>query len=323
MTGNHAIVIDWGTSSFRAYLVDQESGRSLDEIAGGLGMSALANAEFPSYCREQTARWRCSATRAGTSIPIYMAGMVGAAQGWLAAPQPPAPVDADALASQVVPAEGLENAWILPGVRYHGPEGHVDVMRGEEVQIFGALAEVGAVSAHLCLPGTHSKWATVRDGTLERFATMMTGELYQAILGHTVVGRLAEAGAAFAARPFRRGLALAGRPGGLPHHVFGARGRYLHGDLGATDIASYLSGLLIGEELVRMAELAPPPSSVLLICDERLRQPYEIALGSKGVNATWIAARIATLRGVVSVIRHHAARRDDRSAAPVERTEVK
>ncbi len=310
MIGNRAIVVDWGTSSFRAYLVDPESGRCLEEIAEGRGMSALAKADFTSYCREQTAPWRPD----GTSVPIYMAGMVGAAQGWLKAPQPPAPVDADALARQVVPAEGIEDAWILPGVRYHGAKGHVDVMRGEEVQIFGALEETGAVSGHLCLPGTHSKWATVRDGTLERFATAMTGELYQVILRHTVVGRLAETDAAFDAAAFKRGLSLAGQPGGLPHHVFGARGRCLYGDLGAAEIASFLSGLLIGEELVRMAELEPLPGSVLLVCGERLREPYEMALRVKGVNATWIAARVATLRGVVSVIRHHIAAREHQGA---------
>jgi len=314
VTGNHVIVVDWGTSSFRAYLVDLESGGCLEEVGDGLGMSALARAEFPSHCHEQTARWR----PAGTSVPIYMAGMVGAAQGWLTAPQPPLPVDADDLARQVVPAEGLEDAWILPGVRYHGADGHVDVMRGEEVQIFGALEEVGAVSAHLCLPGTHSKWATVRDGTLERFATAMTGELYQVILRHTVVGRLGDAEAAFDPRAFERGLSLAGRPGGLPYHVFGARGRFLYGDLNAAEIPSYLSGLLIGEELERMAELEPLPSSLLLVCSERLRGPYEAALAFKGVEAIWIAARIATLRGVVSVIRHHAARRGARQTAAVE-----
>jgi 2-dehydro-3-deoxygalactonokinase len=318
VTSPHVIVVDWGTSSFRAYLVELESGHCFEEIADGLGMSALARTEFPSYCREQTARWRPP----GTSVPIYMAGMVGAAQGWLTAPQPPLPVDAGALALRVVPAEGLENAWILPGVRCHGSDGHVDVMRGEEVQIFGALEEVGADSAHLCLPGTHSKWATVRDGTLMRFATAMTGELYQVILRHTVVGRLGDAEAAFDPRAFERGLSLAGRPGGLPHHVFGARGRFLYGDLGAAEIPSYLSGLLIGEELVRMAELEPLPPSVLLVCSERLRGPYEAALAFKGVNATWIAARIATLRGVVSVIRHHAARRGAHQTAAVEQQGV-
>lgn len=301
MTGAHAIIIDWGTSSFRAYLVDVETGRALEEIADGLGMGALERSEFPSYCREQTARWRSS----NPPAPIYMAGMVGAAQGWLTAPQPPLPVSADDLAHHVVAADGMEEAWILPGVRYHGPDGHIDVMRGEEVQIFGALAEVGAVSAHLCLPGTHSKWATVRDGALERFFTAMTGELYRAILRHTVVGRLAMEDAAFDARVFERGLSVAGRPGGLLYHLFGARGQVLYGGLAAAEVASYLSGLLIGEELERMAELEALPDHVLLVCGERLREPYEIALRCRGVGAVWIDARLATLRGVVSVMRHH------------------
>lgn len=314
MAGSRVIVVDWGTSSFRAYLVDLDSGRCLEEIADGLGMSALAMAEFPAYCRERTARWRPS----GTFVPIYMAGMVGATQGWLTAPQPLTPVDTGALARQVVAAEGLEDAWILPGVRYHGTDGHIDVMRGEEVQIFGALDEVGATSARLCLPGTHSKWATVHDGTLEHFATAMTGELYQVILRHTVVGRLADTAASFEPRAFQQGLSQAGRPGGILHHLFGARGRFLHGDLDAAEIPSYLSGLLIGEELERIAELEPLPSNLLLVCSEQLREPYEIALGCKDVDVTWIAARTAILRGVISVVRFHASRRDPGQSVAIE-----
>lgn len=301
MRDTRAIVIDWGTSSFRAYLVDLDSGAALEEIPDGLGMGALERDEFPAYCREQTARWRSS----DPSAPIYMAGMVGAAQGWLTAPQPPLPVDADVLARHVVAADGLDDAWILPGVRYCGADGRIDVMRGEEVQIFGALAYAGAVSAEFCLPGTHSKWASVRDGTLHRFATAMTGELYQAILHHTVVGRLAAGDAAFDATAFERGLSLSRRPGGLPYHLFGARGRVLYGDFAAAEVASHLSGLLIGEELEGMAEIGPLPEHVLLVCGERLRRPYDIALGRRGIGATWIDARVATLRGVVSVIHRH------------------
>jgi 2-dehydro-3-deoxygalactonokinase len=39
-------------------------------------------------------------------------------------------------------------------------------MRGEETQIYGALALSNQHSALLLLPGTHAKWADVKDGVL-------------------------------------------------------------------------------------------------------------------------------------------------------------
>lgn len=89
------------------------------------------------------------------------------------------------------------------------------------------------------------------------------------------------------------------------YHLFGARGRVLYETLGADEVASFLSGLLIGEELEGMAELEPLAETVFLVCGERLREPYEIALSARGIGATWIDARVATLRGVVSVIHRH------------------
>ena len=41
-------------------------------------------------------------------------------------------------------------------------DGSVDVMRGEEVQVFGVL-ELYPDATKICLPGTHSKWVTVED----------------------------------------------------------------------------------------------------------------------------------------------------------------
>ena len=51
---------------------------------------------------------------------------------------------------------------IVPGVSYIG-NGRADVMRGEEVQLLGAVAD-GSVDpmGMVCHPGTHNKWATLR-----------------------------------------------------------------------------------------------------------------------------------------------------------------
>ena len=43
-----------------------------------------------------------------------------------------------------------------------------DVMRGEETQVFGALAQLGATDGRFLLPGTHSKWVRVEAGRIDR-----------------------------------------------------------------------------------------------------------------------------------------------------------
>ena len=39
------------------------------------------------------------------------------------------------------------------------------------------------------LPGTHSKWVGARNGQVTHFDTFMTGEVYAALRGHTILGR--------------------------------------------------------------------------------------------------------------------------------------
>lgn len=294
------IVVDWGTTSFRAWLVDAK-GDVLDEIPSGTGMRDMPRDAFPGYCGEQLARWRSDAN----PIPVYMAGMVGAPQGWQTAPQPILPVTLADLAGQVVAAEGLPNAWIVPGARVQKSAAEIDVMRGEEVQIFGALALLGRTGGLLCLPGTHSKWAKVSEGTLTHFTSSMTGEVYEALLGHTILAKTADRAAPFEEAAFRLGLAKAQEPGGLLHLAFSARCRTLYGDLTPELTPSYLSGLLIGSEVRAMRELHPDARDLVVVASDALRGPYGIALAAAGFAATVVGAKAASLAGIGAVARNH------------------
>ena len=297
---NSVIIVDWGTSSFRAWLVDKKTGSVRDSIAKGQGMGTLDTQEFPAYFDKYLGAWRDQAI----PPPVYMAGMVGAAQGWQETPQPPLPVTIEDLARQTVPVSDADDAWIIPGVRVAADP--PDVMRGEEVQIFGALALIGNQSARLCLPGTHSKWARVANGSLVDFHTSMTGEVYAVMLGHSLLGRGLEEGVDENPAAFQLGLEQADRSGGLLNHLFSARTRVLYGGLPLTAVRSYLSGLLIGSEVRAMAELSPPNGEeLLLISAAALRDPYQAALTRAGYRYHWIDGGTATLRGVREVISHH------------------
>jgi len=172
--------------------------------------------------------------------------------------------------------------WIVPGLACRGAGGTPDVMRGEETQILGALAELPPKEAVLCLPGTHSKWVRLSRGRILDFATAMTGEVFAVLRRHSILGRLmppesappAEDDSAFAA-----GLARAGEAGGLLHHLFGVRSAGLFGAIPEEGLAAYLSGILIGREI---ADLAPPGGLVHLIGAPALSALYARALEAAG-----------------------------------------
>lgn len=302
-----AIVVDWGAKNFRAWLVNIDSGEVLGEIPEGRGMRDLARQELPGYCRAVLSRWRDNPRRA-VRPPVYMAGMVGSQIGWLEAPQPPLPQAPEDLASCVVEVPNMQDAFIIPGVRVEEEEGRIDVMRGEEVQIFGALSITGKNDTILCLPGNHSKWAEARGGKLIRFTTNMTGEVYNTMLDNTILGKPADRKAPWNDAAFERGLEQSTHDGGLLDHLFVARSRYLYGGLRSEHIAPFLSGLLIGHEVRAMDDhYHSGGQEVLLVCSEALRGPYERALTYCGHATRWIDGRAATVAGVAAIIRRHQA----------------
>ncbi len=76
--------------------------------------------------------------------PLLLAGMVGSNRGWVEAPYAPCPAGLDDLVERLVWPEDGRTA-IVPGVSYLADD-FADVMRGEEVQLLGAVAG-GMISA--------------------------------------------------------------------------------------------------------------------------------------------------------------------------------
>nr|WP_286010010.1 2-dehydro-3-deoxygalactonokinase [Larsenimonas salina] len=300
------IVVDWGTSNFRAFLVDAESGACLEERRADAGIKALSQSEFPHYLARQVAGWRES-----EATPIYLSGMVGAKRGWAEAPQLSLPVTLDELARHCLPAPGLDNAFIVPGVKWLEADGDgvVDVMRGEEVQLFGARALSSAEARWFCVPGTHSKWAELEGDTLVRFSTFMTGELYHAVRYHTLPGEPARDDAPFDDSAFDQGLARGGAEEGVLHALFEARSRHLYTGLAAEQVGSFLSGVLIGSEVATMRARLPHGATVCLIGSSQLTPLYERALTRADLRFESVASDDATRAGIKSLIAS-SARRD-------------
>lgn len=270
------VALDWGTSSLRAWLLG-DAGAVLAEKSAPLGILKVPNGDFAAVFREVCGDWLAP------SRPAIASGMIGSRQGWVEAPYAACPAGFESLARGFAWAEsGGTRLAIVPGVSCVDASGVPDVMRGEETQVFGAL---DAADGAYVLPGTHSKWVTVSGGRIETFATYMTGELFAVMRQHSILGRLMSVDATHAPDAFRRGweASLAG-DGALLHRLFGTRTLGLFDRLAPEEAPSYLSGLLIGDE-VRAAARGLAGSIVTVIGDPVLCERYREVLGGGGVGA--------------------------------------
>ena len=302
-----SILVDWGTTNFRAWLVAAD-GAVLDRRDAALGIMQVPDGGFPAAFDRQVGAWRS----AHPSLPVLMSGMVGSRQGWAEAPYLSCPASAAGLAGALLEVPGAAGVRIVPGVCYLGPDGRHDVIRGEEVQIFGALVDRARGRQVFCLPGTHSKWAAVQDRRIDWFATSMTGEVYSVMAEHSILGRLMDqtgqdgagqnrAGAHDNAS-FRKGLALAAEPGGLLNHLFAVRAEGLFGAVPEAGLRSYLSGIVIGHEVRAMCGLARPEGPVTLIGRPDLTRLYAEAIGLSGASTLVVTSQDAALKGL-SILR--------------------
>ena len=287
------VAIDWGTSSLRGALLDA-SGRVLDERSAPRGILSVPAGEFGTVFESLVGDWM-----RGPGHPrCLISGMAGSKQGWVEAPYCACPAGLTDIAAKVIPVE-TDRIALVPGLSVEH-DGVPDVMRGEEVQIFGAIALTGRRDGLFVLPGTHNKWARVADGRVTGFRTFMTGEFYALLGTHSILSRTIDTQAPLDEAAFLLGVAQAGNNEGLLHNAFGARTLSLFGRMGAADLASYLSGLLIGEELRTQSLHAK--GEVVLIGTPALTRRYELALHASGVASRTLGAE-ATWAGLHALSR--------------------
>jgi 2-dehydro-3-deoxygalactonokinase len=274
------VSVDWGTSSFRAALAAAD-GSSIEEVAADKGALALGPGEHEAFLAAMVGAWK----KGRPDLPIFLSGMVGARQGWVEAPYVPCPagVSEIAAATLTIPTP-LGRVLLAPGLSAVDTRGAPDVMRGEETQILGALSASGRTDGLFALPGTHSKWARVEKGRILSFETFMTGEVFAALKEHTVLGRLmAETRVEGEPGGFALGVRAAAaleRPGELLHAVFMTRTLGLFDRVAPGELAEYLSGLLIGAEILAGARGA---RSALIVGSPALAARYAQAGALLGV----------------------------------------
>ena len=312
--------IDWGTSNRRAWWLSPR-GDVLAEHSDDQGLLAMQGrfAESLQALLPAGPPWREGGT-------VLMSGMVGAASGWQEVPYIDAALPLTELARHLQPvAAAGPRSFIVPGLCFSGADGTVDVMRGEETQLLGALA-LGHGDGWYVLPGTHSKWVRLADSRVVDLATYMTGELFALLTQHgtlSSVTRHAVAQAGQATRSntqpnappnappntqqntqqntqespqaFARGVTAAARSG-LSNALFGCRAQVVAGRMPAGEAREYLSGLLIGAEwhdVVRRAGQAP--HRITLIGSAQLAARYAGVAEAAGCHITTLDARSVQL----------------------------
>jgi len=289
MSAPEFLAVDWGTTNRRVYAIDA-AGAVLATERDDRGILAIGRDGFAAEAAAIRARFG--------DLPMLCAGMVGSVNGWAEAAYRPCPAGLDELAEALTWVEPGKTA-IVPGVSYLG-DARADVMRGEEVQLLGAVAAgMAPADALLCQPGTHCKWAVMAGGAIATIRTTMTGELFALLGKHSLLadfmtGTVADGPA------FRDGLAASANRT-LLGDLFGARASVLTGGRDRADIAAYVSGLLVGSD-VREQDFADG-TVVHLLADPTLGALYSAAIAAAGGEAVLLDSHDAFVAGITRLWR--------------------
>lgn len=281
------IAIDWGSSRLRISALDRDG--SIVRVASSAhGILLTPQSEQRARLTEALAQFRA----AWPDAPIIAGGMIGSRNGLSESVPVALPAGVREIAAGIRPltVDDATTVHMTPGVVDDTAHPR-DLIRGEEVQIVGWLAEHPTVrDATLILPGTHSKWVRVADGRIATFRTFLSGEMYAQVVGSpsfTGLGGPPAADGDVSTDPvFRDGVRQGFSAEGLLHDLFAARSRGLSAPADFA-IGSYLSGLLVGYEIAeaRTRGLLPADGTVALLSEGALKDVYRAALGLCGIDA--------------------------------------
>ncbi len=284
--------MDWGTSNLRAWAMDADN-TVIASATSDKGMGQLSPAEFEPALLELTEPW----LSADKTTPVIACGMVGAKTGWVEANYrsvPTAPVSDDTTAPEC--RDTRHDVRIIGGLCQMDP---ADVMRGEETQLAGFLRSEPEFNGTICMPGTHTKWVRLRDGVVQYFRTVMTGELF-ALLSMQSVLRLTMAGDGWDEGAFLTAVSdMSAAPGGLTADLFGLRSGALLSGTTTSEGRSRLSGLLIGAELASMRDFWQD-TDVRLLGSGTLNDMYAKALSAVGGASVALNGERLTLDGLTA-----------------------
>ena len=292
------VAVDWGTSNLRVWGIGA-GGDVVFRHTSDQGMSKVSPDAYPQVLGGLLAG---NFAPAGPPIDVLVCGMAGAKQGWMEAPYLEAPADLGVLSARAVApamAGSRLSPRILPGIcqRFPGAE---DVMRGEETQLLGLGTLWPGFSGVVCMPGTHSKWVRLNGRRVERFATAMTGELFEVLRTHSVLRHSLGGQLQGPNRDEGFGAGLAAgieAPQKLPATLFKVRAASLLSGRTPDWCAGFLSGLLIGSEIGAQRDWIGE-GEIAIVGDAVLADLYAKVFAMIGGKARIVDGIAATLAGL-------------------------
>lgn len=280
------IALDWGTSSFRAYLIGGDA-TIQETISAPHGILAVKDTAFDETLEAHIGHW-------DKTFPIMASGMITSRQGWIELPYVACPANLKSIAAAVHPhiSKQGRKLFFVSGISTRGPDGTPDVIRGEETQVLGA-SQGGA--EHFVTPGTHSKWIDVEKGEIKSFSTYMTGEVFALLKNHSILGRLMT-GEANNPAAFEQGVrAGLEDPAGFLHRIFSTRTLALFNEMPTDHLSSYLSGQVIGTEIAHAIAKNPAGAQYRILATPALGEHYMTAMKIAGLNVSYGEPDVAVI----------------------------
>src|SRR5262245_5257113 len=293
---------DWGTSSFRLRWVsgaeftvireirEQAGVKSLyDEAArSGAQLEASRAGVFARFLHTKLEALWAGKKPPGHSLPLVISGMASSSVGWRELPYAKTPFPLDGSGLQFQEVDWNKPEWLGPTYLISGVATAYDIMRGEETEIIGLMADASLAAlrkrSRLILPGTHSKHVWIEDQCVTGFRTFMTGELFEVlsrqsllrasvdVTARTGIDSLSESDRA----AFGEGVSW-GSDHGFAGGLFRVRTRAVLDRHPLADNTWFFSGLLIGAELENLSKNAES-RPVILAAARGLSELYGLAL---------------------------------------------
>ena len=275
------ISIDWGTTNMRMYLVALPSLqviKSTKDLQGIKSLHLKAKNEqqdvsvfLKSYLMMQLQKAFGSLPEA---IPIIVSGMASSKLGLFDLPYAKLPQDLSHPKLQIKQSQ-LKNhpLYVISGLSTEN-----DILRGEETQLIGLhhLFSINT-SSTIIIPGTHSKHMFCEEGVLTQFKTYMTGELFELLTKYSILENAVTLPEN--KEPlwddFTKGISAAEYESIL-HNIFTVRVKKVLENLDGISNYYYLSGLLIGAEILALKIEAK--QHIHVFASGVLSQCYEIAI---------------------------------------------
>lgn len=263
--------LDWGTSKLQAYAFDK-AGNLLAFQKLAMGVGKASKVELENAVVRLAREWR--------PTKWYASGMIGSDLGWKQVPYLDCPADLYKVAGYL---EGVRIAeqtiFLVPGLKCQSMFQLPDVMRGEELEVFGTLIHNTDLEPDflVCLPGTHTKWVICKGQQICTFSTAMSSELYDCLSQNSVLHSLLNANVE-PDESFLQGVEHGANSGkGLTRLLFNIRAKALVQNYSEKQCSAYCRGVLIGHEIADISSQVSL-NLIIVVGNQALSQLYSMAL---------------------------------------------